>query len=126
MLRMTCTIRISALFVGVAALAVSAGAARAGEGALLQAAPFGEPVNAAVLDGQRGKAAPDCASGCTLGAMTATLSGNTANVGAITASNVIGNSALANSSGAFVTVQNIGSNVIIQTNMDINVNLVNQ
>jgi hypothetical protein len=123
---MTFTIRSSVLLAGVAAAAICAGAARAGEEAALQGVAFGEPVNAAELDRQRGKAAPDCASGCSLGGMTATLTGNTANVGAVTANNVIGNNALANASGAFVAVQNIGNNVIIQTNMDVDVNLVHQ
>jgi len=114
---------LSSLLIAASAIAVSAGMVQADEAAL-QFSSFGEPVNAAVLDSQRGKDAPDCASGCTLGSMNATLTGNTANVGAITGNNVIGGGAFANSSGAVVAVQNVGNNVIIQTNMNIDVNLV--
>jgi hypothetical protein len=111
------------IFLIVVAIASAQGFAQAGEPA--EAQPhFGQPVNAAELDSQRGMALPDCASGCTLGNMNATLTGNTSTSGAFTASNVIGNGSLANSSGAFVAVQNIGNNVIIQTNMAVDVNFV--
>jgi len=111
------------VFLSGAALLASVGA-KAGESGLVQSPYFAKPVNSDALAVERGRAAPECASGCTLGSMTATLTGNTANVGAITGSNVIGNSAFANSAGAMVAVQNIGNNVIIQTNMAVDVNLV--
>lgn len=110
------------VFLVAAGVAVMAGAARADDAAVQP--HFGQPVNAAELDSQRGMALPDCASGCTLGNMNATLTGNSSTSGAFTASNVIGDGSLANSAGAFVAVQNIGNNVIIQTNMAVDVNFV--
>lgn len=104
-------------------IAVTAGTAKADDPSAAQP-HFGQPVNAAELDSQRGMALPDCASGCTLGNMNATLTGNISTSGAFTASNVIGDGSLANSAGAFVAVQNIGNNVIIQTNMAVDVNFV--
>lgn len=119
---MTPSIRVS-LFLATAAALAFAGMARADDAALPQP-PFGQPVDAAELESQRGMALPDCASGCSLGNMTATLTGNTSTSGAFTANNTIANGALANSAGAFVAVQNIGNNVIIQTNMAVDVNFV--
>ena len=117
---------LSVLLAGAAVLSVSLAPAKAGEEMAAPMAAFGEPVNAAELESQRGKALPDCASGCNLGNMTAILTGNTATTGAVTGTNVIGNGTLANSAGAFIAVQNVGNNVIIQTQMDVNVNLVQQ
>jgi hypothetical protein len=112
------------IFIAAAALAaLVGGAARADDPSGTQP-HFGQPVNAAELEGQRGMALPDCASGCKLGSMNATLTGNTSTSGAFTASNVIGNGSMANSTGAFVAVQNIGNNVIIQTNMAVDVDFV--
>lgn len=116
-------IRFSIFLAGAAAVAVSAGPCRADE-PLLQSPYFANPVAAAELDAQRGKALPDCDPDCTLGSMTAVLHSNTADVGAMTANNVIGDGALADSMGAFVAVQNIGNNVIIQTSLAVDVNFV--
>jgi hypothetical protein len=120
---MTPGARTSIFLAAAGFFALTAAGARAGDPAALPP-PFGQPVDAAELDSQRGMALPDCASGCTLGNMNATLTGNTSTSGAFTASNVIGNGSLANSAGAFVAVQNIGNNVIIQTNMAVDVNFV--
>lgn len=119
---MTPSTGVSLLLAAAAAVA-AAGGVRADDAALLQP-HFGQPVDAAELKTLRGMALPDCASGCTLGNMTATLTGNSSTSGEFTANNVIGNGALANSAGAFVAVQNIGNNVIIQTNMAVDVNFV--
>ena len=118
--------RLSLFIAGAAALALSLGSATADDDVRAAVSAFGEPVNAAELESQRGKALPECASGCTLGNMTAILTGNTATAGAVTGTNVIGDGTLANSAGAFIAVQNVGNNVIIQTQMDVNVNLVQQ
>lgn len=112
------------LLVSMAAgCALAAVPARADDPAGVQA-HFGTPVDAAALERERGMALPDCASGCKLGNMNATLTGNVATSGAFTASNVIADGSLANSAGAFVAVQNIGNNVIIQTNMAVDVDFV--
>lgn len=115
-------LKFSIFLAGAAAMAISAELAQAGE-AMLQSSHFANPVAAVELDRQRGKALPDC-DPCTLGNMTATVQGNTS-TGDLTGSNVIGDGALANSAGAFLAVQNVGNNVVIQTNLAVDVNFVN-
>jgi hypothetical protein len=104
------------------AVAVTAGSCQADE-AMLQSPHFATPVASAELDSQRGKALPDCDT-CTLGNMSAVVTGNSS-VGDLTGSNVIGDGALSNASGAFLAVQNVGNNVVIQTNLSVDVNFVN-
>ena len=111
--------KFSIFFAG--AVAVSAGSCLADE-AMLQSPHFANPVAAADLDSQRGKALPDC-DPCTLGNMSAVVQGNTS-TGDLTGSNVIGDGALGNAAGAFLAVQNVGNNVVIQTNLAVDVNFV--
>jgi hypothetical protein len=113
--------KFSIFLAGAAAVAVTAGSCQADE-AMLQSPHFATPVAAAELDNQRGKALPDC-DPCTLGNMSAVVTGNSS-VGDLTGNNVIGDGALSNASGAFLAVQNVGNNVVIQTNMSVDVNFV--
>ena len=112
--------KFSIFLAGAAAVAISVGPVQADE-ALLQSPHFANPVAAAELDTQRGKAVP--CDPCVLGGMTAVVHDNTA-TGDLTGSNVIGAGALANSAGAFIAVQNVGNNVVIQTNLAVDVNFV--
>ncbi len=71
------------------------------------------------LDSSRGMGT--CTSGCQLGTMTATSSGNSSSNSPITGNNSIGNDSFHGAAGGFIVVQNIGNNVIIQTQMNISV-----
>lgn len=110
--------KFSLFLAGTAAVAVSVGPVQADE-ALLQSPHFANPVAAAELDTQRGKSPCDP---CMYGNMTATVTGNTS--GAVAGTNTIDGGALANSAGAFIAVQNVGNNVVIQTNLAVDVNFV--
>ncbi len=109
--------KFSIFLAGAAAVAVTAGSCQADE-AMLQSPHFATPVAAAELDSQRGKALP--CDPCTLGNMSAVVRDNTS-MGDLNGSNVIGDGALSNAAGAFIAVQNVGNNVVIQTNMSVDV-----
>ena len=111
--------KFSIFLAGAAAVAISVGPVQADE-ALLQSPHFANPVAAAELDTQRGKAVP--CDPCVLGGMTAVVHDNVS--GDVTGTNTIDGGALANSAGAFIAVQNVGNNVVIQTNLAVDVNFV--